>query len=408
MRGRVYVVNNHCSKFKEEKKYGLVIIDEAHLFLNRNSRRFELLTSNIRAKKVVFLSATPVKKHYTDLRTYIEIAKYLLGKEVDDSWIQSLNTSDKQPEELISSNFDTKFPATRYFKDTVKSLQINRYEKTVARRYETKIWEYSSLESKKEVLLEKIQSLYRMSSDNRFVIFTRYVEKEAEELGNHFKSAGIVHSKKELPDKMTYYIVTGRNVQESSDFSTVTDLPTILILTYQIAEQGLNLPGYNHIINYHISAYPSALEQRYGRIDRLNSQSKAIFNCFLLGSNFDSNTVNFYFAAFTFLDSLLNYLPSRNTLLSSEILKTYVTMQHEAERYLKRLLGILNDQMISKIFDHLLLLKHQLDEGSPDSSSLFPSTDIADEDFKDLFEFCRDDINLDEELWENRDEAKKI
>jgi len=403
---RVHVVNNNHSKFKRKQSYGLVIIDEAHLFLNKESLRYLLLTSNITAKKVVFLSATPIKHSSMDLRTYINIAEALLKKKVDANWIDDLDTSGKQPQDLISSRFDTKFPVTRYFKDTVKSLQIKGYKKTTAKRYQTKIWRYQSGVNKDQILLENIQSLSRESQTNRFVVFTRYVDREALAIGRHLEDAGFVNSNKEIPGQMTYYVVTGRNTHALSDFSAKTGLPTVLILTYQIAEQGLNLPGYNHIVNYHISAFPSALEQRYGRIDRLDSESTAIFNCFLLGSNFyDSNLFNFYKAVSTYLSSLLKYLPSRNTMLSPELLEAYTNVPRDFERHLNRLLSILNAQTVRKIYDHLLALKSN--EGVSSSSSLHPSPDPSDEDFKILLDICRDDFSVDAEFLANRVEAEE-
>lgn len=405
---RVHVVNNNHSKFKRKQSYGLVIIDEAHLFLNKGSLRYLLLTSNITAKKVVFLSATPIKHSSMDLRTYISIAEALLKKEVDAKWIDELDTRGKLPQYLISSRFDTKFPVTRYFKDTVKSLQIKGYEKTTAKRYQTEIWRYKSGVNKDQVLLENIQSLSQDPQVNRFVVFTRYVDREALAIGEHLKKGGFVNSNKEIPGQLTYYVVTGRNTQELSDFSGKTGLPTVLILTYQIAEQGLNLPGYNYIINYHISAFPSALEQRYGRIDRLDSESKAIFNCFLLGSNFyDSNLFNFYSAVSTYLSSLLKYLPSRNTLLTPELLEAYTNVPRDFERYLNRLLSILNAQTVRKIYDHLLSWESPVGEGVSSSSSLHPSTDSDDEDFKSLLDICRDDFTMDAEFLANRVEAEQ-
>lgn len=63
---RVQVVNNHHTKFKVPRKYGLVIIDEAHLFLGEWTQRYLNLTNNITAKKVVFLTATPIKQGVLD------------------------------------------------------------------------------------------------------------------------------------------------------------------------------------------------------------------------------------------------------------------------------------------------------------------------------------------------------
>ena len=43
----------------------------------------------------------------------------------------------------------------------------------------------------------------------------------------------------------TYKIITGENAYELSDYDGIQNLPTVLILTYQIAEQGVNLPGFD-------------------------------------------------------------------------------------------------------------------------------------------------------------------
>lgn len=415
---RVRVVNNHHSKFKVPEKYGLVIIDEAHLFLGEWTQRYLNLTNNITAKKVVFLTATPIKQGVNDLQVYPRIATALLKKKVDTSWIDQLQTIGKQPEELICSQFDVKFPVTRYFKDTIKSLETEGYVKTNVKRYESLIWEYQSRSNKNEILINNLKTLYDKSKTNRFVVFTRYVLKEADLIGGHLEEAGFVKSDTDLPDKPTYYVVTGRNPRELTDFSRSDNLPTVLILTYQIAEQGINLPGYNHIVNYHISAYPSALEQRYGRIDRLNSKSDAIYNCFLIGAKnyYDTNTLNFFNAIYTSLGSLLSYLPSRNTILSIDILNRYTTMKSDSERYLSRLIDSLETQGVSELYDHLAAWEAESESAESESIveaegrgevSLNITPVIADESLSELFDFCKDRLSLDQDLRFTRGEAEK-
>ncbi|MEK4529922.1 helicase-related protein [Paenibacillus sp. FSL H8-0104] len=428
---RIQVVNNHHTKFKTPRKYGLVIIDEAHLFLGEGTQRYHNLTNNITAKKVVFLTATPIKQGVLDLHVYPQIASALLKKQVDTDWIDQLRTIGKQPEQLICSKFDVKFPVTRYFKDTIKSLETEGYNKTNVKRYESVVWHYQSRSNKNEVLAENLKTLYEKSNDNRFIVFTRYLVKEVDVIAEYLDSAGFVKSTTELPDKPTYYVVTGRNPRELTDFSRSDNLPTVLILTYQIAEQGINLPGYNHIVNYHISAYPSALEQRYGRIDRLNSKSEAIYNCFLVGSGyFDTSSLNFLNAIGTCLGSMLSYLPSRNTILSPDILKRYTTMRSEAEKYLARLSKSLEDQGVSELYDYLTAWEAiqnnatnavQSEAGEialveADSAALSEAlgvasfdTDpvLADEDQNELFVFCRERLSLDQDLKTNRNEAEK-
>lgn len=430
---RVRVVNNHHSKFKIQQKFGLVIIDEAHLFLGEWTQRYHNLTNNITAKKVVFLTATPIKQGVLDLHVYPRIASKLLGKPVDSSWIDQLRTINKQPSNLICSQFDVKFPVTRYFKDTIKSLETEGYKKTSVKRYESLVWEYSR-SNKNEVLVEKLKSLYSENpKDNRFVVFTRYLVKEVDVIAGDLESAGFVKSNTEHPDKLTYYVVTGRNPRELTEYSRANNLPTVLILTYQIAEQGINLPGYNHIVNYHISAYPSALEQRYGRIDRLNSKSEKIFNCFLIGEKgvYDTNTLNFYYAIGTCLGSMLSYLPSRNTILSPDILKLYTTMKSDVERYLARLSESLNNQGVSELYDYLTTWEalqnkpvsessesHDGEAALADTDSVESSEPLDEESFNsvlvladveqnELFMFCREELSLDQSLKGNRDNAEK-
>ncbi|WP_160037168.1 helicase-related protein [Paenibacillus sp. An7] len=406
---RVEVVNNHPSKFKNKRNFGLVIIDEAHLFLNDETLRYRNLVQNISAKKVVFLTATPIKQYFSDLKVYPRIAEALIKKVVDVSWISELQTSDKDPHELICSQFDVKFPVTRYFKDTIKSLQTEGYKKIHAKRYETLTWEYKSYDNKNEVLVENLRALYNKCQDNRFVIFTRYVEKEADVIGRYLEKAGFIESKEDLTSIPTFYIVTGRNPQELADFAKLNGLPTVLILTYQIAEQGINLPGYNHIVNYHISAYPSALEQRYGRIDRLNSQSEAIYNCFLISSSYlDTNTFNFVCAINTCLSSLLSYLPSRNTILSPEILSDYIDLTNYYENFISRISNLLEGNTISVLYECLISWDNSANASETEEAPENTKPTIADEDLKDLFEFCFEHgIMIDTDLKGNKPEAEK-
>ena len=65
---RIEIVNNIYRNIPSGK-YGLVIIDEAHLFLNKETKRYKSLLE-IEADKVVFLTATPIKENRNDLYTY--------------------------------------------------------------------------------------------------------------------------------------------------------------------------------------------------------------------------------------------------------------------------------------------------------------------------------------------------
>lgn len=70
-----------------ENNWDLIIIDEAHMFLNKNNRYRELTGEKdegkpapggkITAQKVVFLTATPIKTDLKDLQVYSRIARLI-------------------------------------------------------------------------------------------------------------------------------------------------------------------------------------------------------------------------------------------------------------------------------------------------------------------------------------------
>ena len=334
---RIIVINNHYSnieKLKKEGDCGLLIIDEAQLFLNDESLRNDRLRK-LRAEKIVFLTATPIKTSKQDLHTYVSIAREILqNPQLDENWIEEIGTEGKDADSLICSKFDETYPVTRYFKDTIMSINVEKYEnENKARRLIPQLWEYKgsweherSQNNKNDVMLHKINECLADSPESRFVVFTRFVKKEADAIGDFLAEHGFCPFTDHCDNQKTFKIVTGDNSYELSKYSGHTNLPTVLILTYQIAEQGVNLPGYNYVINYHISAFPSALEQRFGRIDRMDSMFQEINMCFLIAEDYrDTNTWNFYCAMFLYLRNLITYLPSKNTILSEEIIKKCIS-----------------------------------------------------------------------------------
>lgn len=395
---RIKVINNHYSNINQLKSCGLLIIDEAHLFLNDEALRNKCLRE-IKSKKIVFLTATPIKSSKDDLYKYVEIAKEVLqNQELDDKWIEDIGTEGKSVDSIICNMFNCKYPVTRYFKDTIMSINVEGYEKKQARRLNPQLWEYDYYKenNKNEVMLEKIKECLKESSQSRLVIFTRFVEKEANVIGDFLKSHGFIpFTNNTFNQERTYKVVTGKNGDELEQYEGHNNLPTILILTYQIAEQGVNLPGYNYVINYHISAFPSALEQRFGRIDRMG-KSGSIFPeinmCFLISSNhLDTNTWNFYCAMSVYIRNLIPYLPSKNTILSDEIVEKYIDQKEIIKEYIEKMDNLLNsEEKMNSI------IKYFVEKNSRNKE---PYQDIECECDKDLYNFIDEnaieiDINL--------------
>lgn len=349
----VEVINNHYvsiqRKAENRQEYGLIIVDEAHLFLNKETERYDALIG-LKSEKIVFLTATPIKSEQKDLYTYVEIAKDVLSKPMDRSWVEKINTQGKAENEIICSIFDPRFPVTRYFKDTIMSINKKGYEKTKGKRLFPKLWKYTAqgdeTEAKIKALRENIESILNKDGNSKFVVFTRLVKDEAYKIRDNLCENGFHHYEKQNSSR-SVMVVTGENSSELEKFKGYSDLPTVLILTYQIAEQGVNLPGYNYVVNYHISAFPSSLEQRFGRIDRMGKNGSAfdeIHMSFLVSEYaWDTSTCNFYAAVSTYIRQMLSYLPSKNMILSEEILKQYKDKKDFLAGYLKELRAVGKD-----------------------------------------------------------------
>lgn len=344
---RISICNNHYKNLqkivqaeeKGEQNVGLLIVDEAHLFLEDSLRR-EML-KKIKADKVVFLTATPIKQRsLANLNIYTDIASSVLGRTVNIEWEKELFWTDNGKCKPICSKFDIKSPVSRYFKDTVTALEYVEdgkieFEKKKAKRLLPQIWEFDVRETngKVKALIEEIKKrpYDKDGKRNRFVIFTRYIEKEADYIEQKLLEESDCFARWEgngFPDKWTVVNINGQSEARATSFShngTKKPLPDIIIITYQIAEQGINLPGYNYVINYHISAFPASLEQRFGRIDRMGkknpSQYEEINMVFLLSkTGWETYKANFNTAVYIYRNNLITSIPAKNVLLEERIL----------------------------------------------------------------------------------------
>ena len=354
-------------------RYGLVIIDEAQTFLKSKSRgmsqydealQYKDLTERVWAEKVVFLTATPFRENsYADLSRYVELAelittkpderKNLLTKDYQswqrntikkkaDKLVQTLTAGTGEDDNAVCARFDPASPVTRYFKDTFRALHGIEGKKEEGVRALAHVWYYQNEadreEQKKTVMRQKIEEALTEDPSSRFIVFVRFKNdpnpQGAPAIGEFLKGKGWGEWPSENPDsrnKSRYYytIVTGGE-GDLSDFQGekgCDDLPHVLIMTYQMGETGVNLPGFNYVVNYHIPGNPAALEQRFGRVDRLKGQHHPkIHMCYLVNSVYDGSDVNsrnFHNAQTLYMQDTLTVLPARNILITKEVLKQY-------------------------------------------------------------------------------------
>ena len=428
-RERVEIINNvaqnivKCSESHE--RWGLIIIDEAHCFLEAEKRREAV--KQLRADKIVFMTATPIKKSGEDLEKYSKLAdKILRGNVVSRDWIKRLLFNSEKGQDFICSTFDCKSPVTRYFKDTVNALSLE-YNLTCKETSKGKAVKKAPI---REVVLlpyqenRKIEEIANYIADNqkketeeelqvdderkivlnknRFVIFTRFIDKEARKVEEYFeKDDRFIGFHSVNPEnKITYIRIDGTKGTGNIDKYTnngfdieykETRLPDVIILTYQIAEAGVNLPGYNYIINYHIPAFPASLEQRFGRVDRLGKQNgsatlhRKIYMVYPLNpSPLESDTykTNYYIANWMFRKMMIDYLPAKNTILSPKILESLVDIRSELVRRLEDFKKLCDDK------GGLEKVCSQLNKLSDIKTENIKSNQEWDDDICDLIDYC--------------------
>ena len=338
---------------KVNKQYGLIILDEAHEYLEAKQRF--LCLEQLRAEKIIIMTATPIKSGAENLSKYCDIADTILGKENDRSWLDFIPEKNGQ---VICSLFDTSIPVTRYFKDTINALKYDGYKKTKAIRKLPQMWEYSDKASKIPQIISQIASIRSKSIEekrikDRFIIFTRTIETDQESFREYLinnsydKEHDITFVDYDVADNidervLTYVVINGKSDHKIGEFShngsgesvDKCPLPDIIIVTAKIGEAGVNLPGYDYVINYHISGFPSVLEQRFGRIDRMgNAKNGTLYESINVVYPFsnvlnywdmdDSDEKNFISALDIYKRQVISRLPGRNVIFTKRILEKY-------------------------------------------------------------------------------------
>lgn len=399
----VRVCNNLCSDLKDispSRRYGLVIIDEAHMFLNGEAQRYRDLVANVRAEKVVFLTATPIKKNARDdLERYVKIARSITEKPLATGAADLLNqiTVREGGKGLICAQFDPGSPVTRYFKDIISALRKENGLKSKGIRAPAHIWPYHAGGSgvdarekeKKKAMLEGIEKALGEDSASRFIVFVRYKDEDspqgAPQIGEFLHENGWREwdPAQIVPQVGGHYyaIVTG-DTGDLSRFQGEEDpnkLPHALILTYQKGDAGVNLPGFNYVVNYHIPDSPAALEQRFGRVDRLKGQRHPkIHACYLVDPNFDlsdTSSRNFHNAQALYMQELLPIIPARNTLITDETLGLYREKQEWLERNKERVRSCIKGKYGN--LQLKALLEGRAGEVQPELRSFAQDEDIA-------------------------------
>ena len=328
--------------------WDLVIIDECHL-CNKNY-------SGLRAKNVMLLTATPIVKFdrndqggdIDSLDMYKEIIKSILKKNISEE-INPLNDRIADESKLFTNFFreDLSIPSTErmiVFKETER---VDGYSDMVTRIAEEKNWlvadhfaqddeylisryraicrdgldMYLETNAKKEVLNDIIKE---METENDFpatIVFCEHQEV-VQNLYSYFKEIGnrVVAMKCGNTEKINRD-GTGNVILSLHQYIRKQCVPVILIITGKIGGTGLNMGDFDAVVHYELPYTSIALEQRFGRIDRMEGGRSGIKKMYFIlnkeSSNGEKSGIEnrFFWFCVSKLNSTCRYLPVRNTVL---------------------------------------------------------------------------------------------
>lgn len=353
---RVTICNHHISNIQKiadsinttrgGKPFGLIIIDEAQVFYSADM--FEKVKAgdyhsslgalfSLSAEKVVFLTATPygklqggaITEKTCDLDFFADLGACITNGKVDRAELIAASMSltatnngiGKTKDSLICSQFDLDLPVTRYFKDTVEAIATPGYVREEAKWEFPEKWEYYDGE-KENCIVDNILSLLSENDEHKFIIFTDRIEKELRSLADLLKLC-------KLPQGVdSIYGSDPMKDSKLEEYSKPENVrPTVLIISEKIGEVGINLPGYDYVINAHIPPTYRALEQRIGRVDRMNSKSAEIIHMVYPVPADDTDNINYknYVGLVdVFARHILGGIPCKNAILTKEMLETFM------------------------------------------------------------------------------------
>lgn len=346
--------------------WDLVVLDEGHESKNESSNRYQTLKAFM-ARKVLFLSATPIKNLKEDFEEEFWLVSGILG----NAGVQvSFGTAGFSPEAAIA--FDLNYPISRNFKELLMGLDdfkqrnvrdiiyhipsavaaklhemysgmeldakrgciflfdrifhqdqylLKIYQSYKKNKYDLQDYDQIiELDEKISKLIELIDEINEANANERVVVFCQH-----REVVNYIMKMLVfkygdscveaIHGESYLKEERKNRIfLLDKNDEEMSK-------KRVLVLSHNIGAVGINLSKFNHVINYELPYTPADLEQRFGRIDRITNSSEElnmyIFND--LNNQFD----NVYFNRLVtkMILEVLPVLPSKNILFMSKRIK---------------------------------------------------------------------------------------
>lgn len=298
----------------------------------------------LKTEKVMFLSATPYKYdksldfiNYALAGTKMTKEKTIicLSNMPDMEWVKKLYTSHNDADNNEDEENDLRIEETNtslMFKEITQAIPLCGESKVISgKERKVEVWDEKK---EKDVLRSKLLGEIR-ENKNRVIIFVSNSEEGGTIFKRIFPNAGYdiaTDNKHEYIDEETnlyckFVMNKFGNAYWLNYYAKDCEeirIPDILIVTWQVAQVGVNLPTYNYVINYHIPSVPGYLEQRYGRIDRLNSTQNPLYNIYYLDDRPSTQVyrVNLIQALWNYKNEIMDIphsLPVKNLLICKEL-----------------------------------------------------------------------------------------
>lgn len=317
-------------------------IGDSNKILIEKHRQYETKVygsiSHLKSEKVMFLTATPYKNdkeidflNYALLASIIIPGQYpslfdILPEMNEIKKIYSSQCSKDDFKKMETSNTSLFFKEiTQEIPENIKDLN-NKIIKAKNRNIE--IWyegkdNFSLFKKIRYILNKKVLNnpnrilIFVSNSNEGKIIFNRIFPHCSEDITNSNTNHIYEHNNIKCEFIMNKF---GNSLNLNKYAIESENIPNILIVTYQSAQVGINLPTFNYVINYHIPSIPGYLEQRYGRIDRLKSQYNTLNNIYYLDNELSTSIyrINLIQSLYRFKAEIFytpHNLPVKNLLL---------------------------------------------------------------------------------------------
>lgn len=334
-------LKNSIKSYSFNKKWDLAIIDEGHI----SFKNYE----NISAENVMILTATPIVVNSTGRRIfkdYIYLMNDITEKSIFDHVIKPIKKSVPDENDIYVNWFkedmgiksaerniqfisckrdehrNELFDEIYYEKGALTALQYDQDDEYLFSQY-NEIFKGNDKSIDQNYKLEKLIDILK-DNEKSYIIFCEHefvVNLIFKKLKEEFPNTIIAEKHGKNEDQCGL-----GNVQDGQLINTLIQAlrngeRVLFVTTGKTGGTGLNLGEFEGIIHYELPFTSIELEQRFGRVDRIDTKTESkkrdmIFMLNECGEDENDNEVNrMLYYCVNKIDITCKYMPVRNTVL---------------------------------------------------------------------------------------------